>query len=123
MKIAIITNKEYSSESDQGEYIYECSKCHNTRLMGDYSYCPDCGAKLDWKTEEEPVTIMYKDHAISVEFEKERGHESKGKWLVLLDYSYTWLEDFYFDTMEEAFKAGKKKVRQCIKDFEESWEW
>ena len=44
---------------DECENAYECSKCHDAFILlegnpeeNNYQFCPNCGAKMDEKTEE-----------------------------------------------------------------------
>lgn len=45
--------KEYKYSKDDAVGYFECSKCGHASWQNDYNYCPNCGARMDGKEQED----------------------------------------------------------------------
>jgi hypothetical protein len=47
-----ITIMKTSNNMSNKDIYYICQSCRYLKLADNYNYCPKCGVKIEWKTDE-----------------------------------------------------------------------
>jgi len=46
----ILGEKDWHGEDEIYTDWYKCQKCKGTMIIRTFSFCPNCGAKIEWET-------------------------------------------------------------------------